>query len=65
MQGYSEYLRNFACENGYPLCDYFNFLTKVMQEEDLYGNDHVHPTKKGHYYMAKCFLEFLGVRIAL
>lgn len=64
MQGYAEYLRNFARENGYPICDYFNFLTKVMCEEDLYGNDHVHPTNKGHYYMAKCFLEFLGVQIS-
>ena len=64
MQGYSEYLRNYAKENGYPLVDYFNHLTYAMQLEDLYGNDHVHPTIKGHYEMAKCFLDFLGIKIS-
>lgn len=65
MLGYSEYLKQFAKENSYPICDYHSYLTRLLSasEEVLYGADRVHPTKEGHFYMAKCFLQFQGLEL--
>lgn len=57
---YADFVREFAKEKGYPVCDYYDYFTRVMQIESIYAPDHVHPTDRGQYYMAKCFLEFQG-----
>lgn len=63
LVGYADFVRNYAMQNGYPLCDYHSYITKVMQTENIYDEDHVHPTLRGHYYIAKCFLEFQGLEL--
>ena len=60
IMGYADYVRNFAKEQKYDLCDYHPYITKILQEETLYNPDCVHPNEHGHYYMAKCFLNFQG-----
>jgi hypothetical protein len=35
-------------------------MTKALQTEDIYCPDYVHPTDRGQYHMAKCFLAFQG-----
>lgn len=60
MVGYSDYLRAFAKERGYAVCDYDAYLTRVMQSETIFCPDRVHPSQHGHYHMAKCFLAFQG-----
>lgn len=61
--GYADYIRAFAKDKGYPLCDYHSYLTRVMQTEALHEADRVHANKHGHYYMAKCFMESQGFDI--
>ncbi len=63
MLGYAEYIKAFAKEQGYPVCDYHSYITKALQTEDIYRPDHVHPTDRGQYHMAKCFLAFQGFDI--
>ncbi len=60
LLGYAEFIKKYAKEHGYPVCDYHSFATRVMQDEIIYNPDRVHPTPRGQYYMAKCFLEFQG-----
>ena len=59
--GYADFIRQFAKENGYPLCDYHSYLSRVMQEEDIYAEDGVHLKNRGQYHLAKCFLAFQGL----
>lgn len=61
LLGYADFIKAYAKEHGYPLCDYHSFATRIMQDEVIYGPDRVHPTPRGQYYMAKCFLEFQGL----
>lgn len=61
LLGYADYVKAYAKENGYNLCDYHSYMTKAMQTESLYNPDRVHPLPRGQYYMAKCFLEFQGL----
>lgn len=63
MLGYAQYCRQFAKERNYPLCDVHSYLAKIMQTEDIYSDDRVHPTPKGQYYIAKCILEHQGLLI--
>lgn len=60
LLGYADFIKAYAKEHGYPLCDYHSYATRVMQTETIYNLDRVHPTPRGQYYMAKCFLEFQG-----
>ena len=60
MLGYAEYIKTFAKENGYPVCDYHSYMTEALQTEELYCPDFVHPNNRGQYHMAKCFLAFQG-----
>ena len=60
MQAYADYVREFAKGKGYPLCDYHDYFIRVMQTENLYNPDYVHPTNHGQYHMAKCFLNSQG-----
>lgn len=61
MLGYANYIRTYAIKKGYPVCDYHDYFTRVMQTEVIYNPDRVHPTPRGQYYMAKCFLEHQGL----
>lgn len=56
IQGYAEFVRDFAKTKGLELCDYHIAATKYMQSENLYMPDHVHPNVRGHVLMAKMFL---------
>lgn len=62
IMSYNEYIRNYAKENGLQLCDYFQYMIEKMQTECLFDADSVHPNDRGHYYMAKCFLEYQGLK---
>ena len=63
MLGYAEFIKAFAKEKGYPVCDYHSYITRIIQTETIYNPDRVHPNDRGQYYMAKCFLEFQGLDI--
>ena len=63
LLGYANHVRTFAKERGYSLCDYHNYLTRIMQTDVLHNPDRVHPSVHGHYYIAKCFLESQGFDI--
>ena len=63
IQGYAEYVRNFAKSHGIELCDYHAAATEVMQAENLYSPDRVHPTARGHEIMARTFLAMQGIEI--
>lgn len=60
MQAYADYIREFAKEMGYSVCDYHDYFIRTMQTENLFCPDYVHPTNRGQYHMAKCFLAFQG-----
>ncbi len=60
MQAYADYIREFAKDKGYPVCDYHDYFIRTMQTETICNPDRVHPTNRGQYYMAKCFLDFQG-----
>lgn len=61
IAGYAESVRELARERKYPLCDVHSYITRMLQAEDLYNDDHIHPNAKGQYYIAKCMLEFQGL----
>lgn len=61
IQGYAEFVRDFAREHGLALCDYHKTATKYMQNEILYAPDRVHPMPNGYAVMAKEFLSTLGI----
>ncbi len=63
MLSYAEFLRAYATEHGYPLCDLFAYLTEASLSETLYREDRIHPTPRGHYHMAKGFLAFQGLTL--
>lgn len=63
LSAYAEYVRCFAKEKGYRLCDYHAYISKVAQSDAVIRPDRVHPNELGHYHMAKCFLEFQGYDI--
>ena len=60
MLGYADYVRAFAKEKGYRICDYHAYFTRLMQTEVLHVSDHIHLSDYGQYHMAKCFLAFQG-----
>ena len=63
LSAYAEYVRCYAKEKGYKLCDYHTYISKVAQFDAVIRTDRVHPNELGHYHMAKCFLEFQGYDI--
>lgn len=63
LSAYAEYVRCYAKEKGYKLCDYHTYISKVAQSDAVIRPDRVHPNELGHYHMAKCFLEFQGYDI--
>lgn len=60
LGAYAEYVRNFAREKGYDLCDFHPYISEMAQKEAVIRCDRVHPTELGHYYMAKHFLASQG-----
>jgi len=60
LLGYADFVRAFAKERGYCVCDYHAYATRTLQTESIYAPDRVHPTPRGHYHMAKCFLASQG-----
>ena len=63
MLGYADFIREFAKEKGIALCDYHAAMTRAMQSEVLYSTDRVHPNDRGHFYMAKAFLDSQGLEL--
>lgn len=61
IMSYNEYIRKYAAENGFALCDYFPYMIEHMQTRCLYNADGVHPNDLGNYYIAKCFLAHQGL----
>jgi len=61
IQGYAEFVRCFAKEQGLDLCDYHKEATRYMQKEVIYEPDRVHPTSRGHALMAKIFFATLDI----
>lgn len=64
LSEYANFVRYFAKEKNYTLCDYYEEMVALMQTEKLYGDDHIHPTPHGFYRMAEIFLENQGLRIS-
>jgi lysophospholipase L1-like esterase len=64
MSEYSNFIRNFAHQNNYILCDYYEAMVEIMQTDKLYNADHVHPTDHGYYRMAEIFLNKQGMKIS-
>lgn len=62
MLGYADFTRDYARENGYPLCDYHSYFARAMQKEVLFEADRVHPNPQGQYRIADCFLAFQHCR---
>ena len=60
---YADFVRSLAKENGYALCDYHAHITNLLQTEDLYKDDRVHPTYHGYYRIAEYFLSLQGITI--
>lgn len=63
LSEYAQYVRAFAREKGYAVCDYHTYISKIAQTEKIINPDRVHPNEYGHYHMAKCFLAFQGFDI--
>ena len=63
MQGYSEFVRKYAAEKGFELCDYNKYISLELETdtESIYNDDRVHPNLHGYYLMARGFLDFQGI----
>lgn len=63
MSEYANFIRNFAYQNNYVLCDYYSEMVEIMQTDKLYSADHIHPTEHGYYRMAEIFLKEQDIEI--
>lgn len=63
MSEYANFIRYFAKEKNYTLCDYYEKMVEIMQTDKLYNPDHIHPTAHGYYKMAEIFLQKQGLEI--
>lgn len=63
MSEYANFIRYFAKEKNYTLCDYYEKMLPIMQTDKLYNPDHIHPTAHGYYRMAEIFLNEQGLKI--
>lgn len=64
LSEYANFVRYFARENNYTLCDYYEAMVELMQYDKLYSEDHIHPTPYGFYRMAEIFLNNQGLEIS-
>lgn len=60
MAAYADFIRKFAKERKYGLCDVFARLSQEMCENVLYGDDRIHPNERGQACIAKCILAAQG-----
>lgn len=63
MLGYAEYVRGLAKEKGVTLYDQHNVISECMASEDIFSQDHIHPTNHGYYVLAREFLKAQGVDV--
>lgn len=65
MVAYADFIRQFAAEHGFGLCDYNSFTARqvCVDPKPVFTADRVHPTEHGYYLMAKCFLAAQGLMI--
>ncbi|MDO4608138.1 MAG: SGNH/GDSL hydrolase family protein [Clostridia bacterium] len=63
ITAYADEVRNIAREKNLPLCDYFEFIARKMQVDQIHCHDRVHPTDHGYYVMAKHFLSLQGLDV--
>jgi len=65
MVAYAAFIRQFAAEHGFGLCDYNSFTARqvCIDPQPVISADRVHPTDHGYYLMAKCFLAAQGLQI--
>lgn len=65
MVAYGDFVRQFAGEHGFGLCDYNSFTARqvCIDPQPVFTADRVHPTEHGYYLMAKCFLAAQGLQI--
>ena len=65
MVAYADFIRQFAAEHGFAVCDYNSFTGRAVHVDDqpVFTPDRVHPTEHGYYLMAKCFLAAQGLQI--
>jgi lysophospholipase L1-like esterase len=65
MVAYAAFIRQFAAEYGFGLCDYNSFMARqvCIDTRPVFTADRVHPTEHGYYLMAKCFLAAQGMQI--
>lgn len=65
MVAYANFIRQFAAEHGFRLCDYNSFTAQQVctDSQPVFKADRVHPTPHGYYLMAKCFLASQGLQI--
>lgn len=59
---YAELIKATCAELGVGVVDVFQYMHSLIHKEDgLFIDDGCHFTKKGHGYIARCLLDFMGV----
>lgn len=62
LKYYAETMKKICAELGVEVLDTFTFTRELShKEEGIFKDDGTHYTEKGHYYIAKHMLEFMGV----
>ena len=59
--GYAAATKALALEYGCGFTDLHTYMTEKMQTENIYAEDRVHPTPRGHFYMAEAILKSQGL----
>lgn len=59
--GYAAATKALALEYGCGFADLHAYMTEKMQTESIYAEDRVHPTPRGHLYMAEAILNSQGL----
>lgn len=57
---YADFVRTFAKEKGYLICDFHTYISRITQSEEVITPDRVHPNELGQFYIAKYFLSLQG-----
>ena len=60
VSGFANYMKQLATEKGYLIFDCHDYMTYMLQENVLYGDDRVHPNDLGQYHIAKFILSTQG-----
>ncbi len=65
LSEYANRVREIAKDNNYTLCDTYEGIVEMMQNQDdnIFSNDRLHPTVHGGYCMAKILLKNQGIDI--